>query len=356
MQDRVPPLASPFAELPRLRPGDRVAILSPSFAAAGRWPAVYALGLRRLREVFGLEPVEFPTTRQLGAPAEARAADLIAAFSDPNIRGVIASIGGDDQVTYVGGLPREPFARNPKPFFGYSDNTHFINHLWLCGVPAYYGGSLFTQYAMQGAMDEYTVAYLRRALFKGGETRLQPSATFNDIGLSWDDPATLDQRRAHEPNEGWLWDAPSEATVEGGAWGGCLESLGELLAHGAPLPTRDQFERIVLFTETSEELPSAEVVAGIYTALGERGILARVRAVLVGRPKAWEFDHPNTPEQRAAYRFAQREATLATIRRYNPTAPVVQNLDIGHTDPQICLPVGRRLRLDPAQREIVADF
>jgi len=82
--------------------------------------------------------------------------DFIRAFEDPCIQGVITSIGGDDQVTYVKKLPKEVFAANPKPFFGTSDNTHIINHLWLCGVPAFYGGSLFTEFAMQGRMDSFT--------------------------------------------------------------------------------------------------------------------------------------------------------------------------------------------------------
>ena len=85
--------------LPKLKKGDKVAILSPSFAAPGKWPHIYELGLKRLREIFELEPVEFPATKKLGATGEERSADLIAAFEDPSIKGVITSIGGDDQVT-----------------------------------------------------------------------------------------------------------------------------------------------------------------------------------------------------------------------------------------------------------------
>ena len=79
--------------------GERVALLSPSFAAPGAFPAVHELAMRRLAEEFGVEPVEYPTTRQVGAPTRARAADLMAAFADPGIGAVLASIGGDDQLT-----------------------------------------------------------------------------------------------------------------------------------------------------------------------------------------------------------------------------------------------------------------
>jgi hypothetical protein len=52
---------------PKARPGDRIAVLSPSFAAAGAFPAVHEQAMRRLTEVTGLVPVEYPTTRQVGA-------------------------------------------------------------------------------------------------------------------------------------------------------------------------------------------------------------------------------------------------------------------------------------------------
>jgi muramoyltetrapeptide carboxypeptidase LdcA involved in peptidoglycan recycling len=63
-----------------------------------RLPLPYELGLRRLREEFGLRPVEYPTTRAPQASPAERAADIHAAFADPEIKAVIASIGGDDQL------------------------------------------------------------------------------------------------------------------------------------------------------------------------------------------------------------------------------------------------------------------
>ena len=75
---------------PKARPGDRIAVLSPSFAAAGAFPAVYEQAMRRLTEVTGLVPVEYPTTRQVG-PARSPWRDVNAAFADPEIRGILTS-------------------------------------------------------------------------------------------------------------------------------------------------------------------------------------------------------------------------------------------------------------------------
>jgi muramoyltetrapeptide carboxypeptidase LdcA involved in peptidoglycan recycling len=343
-----------FKQLPKLTPGDKVAILSPSFAAPGAWPHMYELGLQRVRQLFALEPVEYPTTKKIGASGSERAKDLIDAFENPDIKAVIASLGGDDQVTYIKYLPAEPFAQNPKAFFGYSDNTNFINHLWLNGVPSYYGASLFTQFAMQKRMDAFTVEYLNKAFFAGGWVELKSSPEYNEIGLQWDDPANLNKQRHYDVNDGWFWDG--EEDTEGILWGGCLESIDELLKHAITLPTLEQFEEIVLVTETAEEIPTAAFVARIFRALGERGILERVKGLLVGRPKSWEFNNQKSLEERATYKAEQRDATLKMFRRYNKDAPVVQNLDVGHTDPQICMPFGKSVKINTSEQTIFADF
>ena len=341
-------------KLNKLKKGDKVAILSPSFAAPGRWPHVYELGLKRLKEVFELEPVEFPTTKKVGASKEERTKDLIAAFEDKEIKAVISSLGGDDQITYIKNLPSESFVNNPKPFFGYSDNTHFMNFLWLNGIPSYYGGALFTQFAEQGKMNEYTLKYLKLALFEEGEVETEASKEYNDMGLDWNDPENLNKQRVYEQNEGWFWDGSKNA--EGITWGGCVESIDELLRHAISMPSLEDFENIVLLTETSEEIPTANYVHRVYRALGERGILERVKAILVGRPKAWEFDKQNSKEQKEEYRKKQRETILEVVRKYNRSVPVVQNLDFGHSDPQIAMPYGMPTRLDSEKKKISITF
>lgn len=340
--------------LQKLQKGDKIAVVSPSFAAPGKWPHVYELGLKRLREVFGLKPVEFPTTKKIGASCSERAADLIAAFSDPSIKAVISTLGGNDQITYIKKLPKEPFIQNPKPFFGYSDNTHLVNFLWLNGIPSYYGGSLFVQCAEQGSMHEYTTKYLNYALFSGGEIELKASTVFNDIGLNWDDPATLTQSRLYEPNEGWVWDG--DRIGEGITWGGCLESIDEMLRHGVQIPSLKDFEDIVLMTETSEEIPTSEYVFRVYRALGERGILERIKGILVGRPKTWEFNKQCSVKERKKVKENQRSTILEIVRHYNKNIPVVQNLDFGHTDPQIPMPYGAHIRILPTHQKIVVNF
>ena len=340
-----------FLDLPKLRKGDKIAVLSPSYAAPGRWPDTYQLGLSRLQELFGLVPVTFPATAKLGASGEERAKDLIDAFNDSSIKGVIASLVGNDQVTYIKNLPREPFINNPKPFFGYSDNTHLINHLWLCGIPSYYGGSLFVEFAEPGSIHPFTFQHLNRALFESGEFEISPSMTFSDEGLDWNDPSNLKKHRHYFNDDGWFWDG-GDSEVTGTLWGGCVESIDELLSHNISIPTKEDFKNCILAFETSEALPSMEFVSSVLNKIGEKGLLTLIKGVFFGRPKAWEFDNKKNAEEKLAYKRDQRTAVIQTIRRFNPECPIVQNMDFGHTLPQMQLPFGKSAKLDPKSRKI----
>ena len=341
-------------KLPKLKLGDKVAVLSPSFAGAGQWPLVYELGLKRLEDIFGLMPIEYQTTRKIGATMAERTNDLVEVFSNPDIKAVFASIGGDDQVTYIKNLPSEPFKNNPKPFFGYSDNSHLANFLFLNGIPSYYGGSILTQFAMQGEMDSYTIEYLKRALFEAGDFELIPSVTYNDQGLDWNDLSNLTKKRQYWQNDGHIWDG--KVNAHGMLWGGCLESVDEMLRHNVPIPTLEDFKNLVLMLETSEELPTSDYVHRVMRALGERGILANVKAVLIGRAKAWEYHKQNSETEKDSYRKEQQETILKTVRKYNNEVPVIQNMNFGHTDPQIPMPYGGMVRIDSERQKIWAQF
>lgn len=340
---------------PKPVPGDRVAVVSPSAGLPALFPRPYELGLERLRTGFGLEPVEYPTTRTMGATPRERADDLHAAFADPDIKAVIASVGGDDQITVLPLLDRELIRANPKPFLGYSDSTNLHAFLWNTGVVSYHGGAVMTEFGRPGAMAPLTAESSRAALFTSGEYELQSAERWRDTDRDWADPATFDAEPETRPGSGWTW-LNADRVVEGRSWGGCLEIIGWLLmadrevAHDLTV-----HDGGVLFLETSEELPSGEEVFRVLRNMGERGLLRRFSALLMGRPKTWSFERPNGPEAGARYAAQQREAVLRALKTYAPRTLVVFDVDLGHTDPQVVIPYGGTVRVDgPARRITVA--
>lgn len=336
---------------PKPVPGDKVAIVSPSAGLPGLFPLPYELGLNRLRRL-GLTPVEYPATRKMGSTPRERAADLHAAFADPDVKAVIASVGGEDQLTVLPHLDAELITANPKPFFGYSDNTNLL--LWLAnrGIVGYHGATVMVELGRPGAMHPITHDSLKAALFAHGEYELVEGTAYGDVNEPWDDPKTFDHEPALQPASGWHWHQPR--TVRGQAWGGNLEIISWLLMADREIGAPEHYDGKVFFFETSEEMPSANDVYWILRSMGERGILHRFAAAVVGRARAWSSAKPNV--DRATYTRDQREAIIRAFTRYAPDTTIVFDVDLGHTDPQQVIPVGGTIRVDGENRTITVTY
>ena len=105
-------------------------------------------------EQFGVTVVETP--HALGDPdwlrrnPQARADDLLGAFADPAIRGIISTIGGEESIRLLPFLDLAVIRANPKVFLGYSDTT--VAHLacFSAGLCSFYGPAIMTGFAENG--------------------------------------------------------------------------------------------------------------------------------------------------------------------------------------------------------------
>jgi muramoyltetrapeptide carboxypeptidase LdcA involved in peptidoglycan recycling len=340
---------------PKARRGEHIAVVSPSFAAPGVFPAVHEQAMRRLTDVTGLNPVEYPTTRTVGATPLARAADINAAFADPAIRGILAVLGGEDQITVIPHLDAGLARRDPKPFLGMSDNTNLHHWLWANGVVSFYGGSSQVHLGPGPGVDDVHARSLRAALITGETLEITDPGESEDAGVDWGDPRALDSFGEREPTEPWSWHGPA-TSVTGRTWGGCLEVIEWILTAGRFPFDPDVLDGGVLIIETSEELLPARNVGWIIRSLGERGILAAVNAVLVARPPVSGFTRRLPEQERARLRAEQRDIAVELVGRYNPDAVVCAGIPFGHTRPQWILPHGGAITVDGAARRVLADY
>jgi muramoyltetrapeptide carboxypeptidase LdcA involved in peptidoglycan recycling len=129
----------------KLHPGNVLAAVSLSWGGPGTIPYRYEEGKKQLLNTFGVRVVEMPHTMSdpgwLKENPSARADDLMLAFADPSIAGIISSIGGDDSIRILPYLDLDIIRQNPKVFMGYSDTTisHFACLKW--GTVPLYGSS-----------------------------------------------------------------------------------------------------------------------------------------------------------------------------------------------------------------------
>jgi muramoyltetrapeptide carboxypeptidase LdcA involved in peptidoglycan recycling len=344
-----------FIVPPPLEPGDKVAIVSPASGLAASFPHVYDRGLDRIRSVFDLEPVEFPTATKddefLSDHPKQRAGDIEQAFVSADIRGVIATIGGNDQIRVLRHLDGELLRENPTRFFGISDNTNLAQFLWNHGLVSYYGGHVLTEFAIPGPLPEYLESGVRSALFDETIGQIQPAPTFSDQDLGWEDSEKIEQSPEMEDNPGWSWHG-GEASVTGRTWGGNFEVTFLQLATNRYVPSPDALEGSVLMLETSEELPDPGVLKRMLLGMGERGLLELFDGLLVGRIKARSHLIDRPKEEREDYRKRVARTIVDIFTMYNSTAPIVLNVDFGHTNPIVPVPIGGTVTIDPKAEAI----
>ena len=332
------PLVKPRA----LQAGDRVAIVSTSWGGPAVFPHRYEAGRRYLTEAFGLEPVAMPHALRDAAwldrnPA-ARADDINTAFADPSIKGIIASIGGDDAIRLIPHIDLNVIAGNPKVFLGYSDPTVLHFGCLKAGLGSFYGPTIMAGFAENGGMHAYAETSLRKAVF---ETAPIGEIARNAEGwtvehLPWADPDNQNRRRALRPSTGPRV-LQGEGTVRGHLIGGCAEVL-EMLKGSDWWPPAEYWDGAILFYETSEEGPAAGQVIRWLRNFAAQGILARLSGIVLGRPGGQGDDAYRT-EQEAAVVRALDEAGLQNL-------PVLAELDFGHTDPIATLPYGVMAEID----------
>jgi len=345
-----------FTVPPALDLGDTIAVVRPAaVAGTGRYPDhLLELGLDRLHEEFDLAPVVYDSVEKDGDwlyhNPSFRARELERAFQDPDIRGVVAVIGGNDQIRVLPHLDGEIIREHPTRFYGSSDNSSFAAFCRRRGVVTFYGGDLFTDVAEPGGINEYSREHLRRAYFDDSLGTVREAERFTDQDLDWNDPTNLDRDPEYETTEGRRWHVVDDgpARVDGRTWGGSLEVTYSHFAADRALPA--DTDGSVLLLETSEEMPNAGTVRRMVTALGQRGALD-VGAVLVGRAKARAHLEERSTDERAAYRDRQRETVVETVREYSD-AIVVTDCEFGHTKPIAPVPIGGRVTVDAEAREL----
>jgi len=87
--------------------------------------------------------------------------------------------------------------------------------------------------------------------------------------------------------------------------------------------------------------------------MGEREILQKFSAIIVGRPmRSPLFGEEKALEEKKEYHKKQKQTIKDEINCYCPETPVVFDVDFGHTHPKLPLPVGGEVELKPEKEKI----
>jgi muramoyltetrapeptide carboxypeptidase LdcA involved in peptidoglycan recycling len=336
-----------------LRRGDRVMTVSLSWGGPGAFPLRYAAGKGQLEREYELEVVEAPHALRdpewLDQNPRARADDLHAAFADGSIRGIFATIGGDDSIRLLPHVDCELIRANPKVFLGYSDTT--VSHLmcFKAGLASFYGPSIMSGFAENGGLHGYLTAAVRRTLFQTAPIGpIEPNLQgWTAEPISWSEPERQEELRPLHGPVGWRF-LNGAGVRAGPLLGGCLDVL-EWIKGTTLWPDLDAWRGAIFFFETGEDAPPPEFVKGVLRNYGALGILEVLAGIVVGR-----WGGPAVPV--AAFDDYDAVVRKVVIDEYGRAdLPIVTRMDFGHTDPMLVLPYGANLTIDCDRQRLSID-
>jgi muramoyltetrapeptide carboxypeptidase len=282
--------------------GDRLAVVAP---ASPFTRGEFDRGIDEVRRL-GFEPTYdesvFARNGYVAGAPQVRAAAIHAAWSDPDIAGVIGVRGGYGSAQVLPLLDRELARRSCKAFIGYSDLTAMLTFLTCdCDLVAFHGPMLAGRLG-RGAAG-YDAESLRRALCHAA-----PMGELTAPGLE-----TIRGGEARGP-------------LLGGTLTQLLASIGTPFAFSPP-------QRYVLFLDEVAERPYR--LDRMVTQMRQTGLLARASAVVIGElPKCDEPGGEPTARAVMAELFADFPG------------PVLIGFPSGHTvTPAMTLPFGVAARV-----------
>jgi len=284
---------------PYLKPGDKVAIVSPARAITFEevHPAI------RLFQQWGLEVIlgihVFARHHQFAGTDDQRLADFQQMLEDESVRAIVCSRGGYGSVRIADQVDWRPFIRNPKWIIGYSDITVFHAHIHRhLGIQSLH--AIMPYNIKSTDFESSSVETLRQALF-GEKYFFNKPVTFGDrSGLS-----------------------------EGLLTGGNLSILFSLMGTASEPVTDGK----ILFLEDVDEY--LYHVDRMMMTLKRAGKLKNLKGLIVGSMKEMK-------DNAVPFGMNAREIISRVVREY--TYPVCFDFPAGHDTPNLALYFGRNAR------------
>lgn len=311
--------ASELAIKPRgLAPGDTIMIVAPSGELI---PRRVKLAVERL-EKMGFRVIVpddvYSVRGYLAGPDERRAAELMRAFTDPEVDAIFPGTGGYGATRMLDLLDYDAIRANPKILIGFSDITGL--HMALdtkCNFVTFHSPNPQWGLGSWDNLPEFSAKYFWRSLMadQNGEEQ----------GFAYE-PPLYSPLGIYSPGVG-----------EGRLCGGNLSLLASLTGTEYELDTDGK----VLFLEDVSEAPYR--VDRMLRQLKMTGQLDELAGVILGQFRKCEADGSESslslPEVFTDY-FG------------DAPYPVVCNFPAGHVKLNATLPFGVRVRVDADNREV----
>lgn len=303
--------------------GDEIRVISPARSMGIIAEETKQIALQTLSELgfhVTFSRNAFEIDEFASSSIQSRVEDIHEAFRDPNVKGILTTIGGCNSNQLLRYLDYELIKNNPKILCGYSDITALSNAIYRKTGLITYSGPHFSSFGMENGL-EYTKAYFMKCFTTSDEYEIIPSEEWSD------DAWYLNQEeRTFYHNQGPI--SCNIGNAEGTMIGGNLGTFNLLQGTEFMPNLKDS----ILFLEDTCAV-GIETFDRDLQSLIHLPDFKDVKGLVIGR-----FQKGSHISLEQLEKVMKTKVELDKI-------PIIFNLDFGHTTPIFTFPIGGKVKI-----------
>ena len=315
----------------KLKKGDEIRVIAPSSSLSIISKKNKEIALKKLNNL-GLKVTFSKNAEEIdefnSSSIKSRIDDLHDAFRNPKVKAIFAVIGGFNSNQLLKYLNWDLIKNNPKIFCGYSDITVLNNAIFTKTKLINYSGPAFANFGMVKGLD-YTLDYFKKCILSEKPFKVLPSEKWSD-----DKWYINQEKRKFIKNKGWL--VINKGKTEGTLLGGNLCTLN-LLQGTEYFPN---LENSILFLEDDETSKAVDFERNLQSLI-HLPEFKKVKGIVIGR-----FQKASEMTDKKLIKIIKTKKELDNI-------PVIANVDFGHTQSMITLPIGGIVKISALARPLI---
>lgn len=318
---------------PALRNGDAIRVITPSnssakFSGSSKDRAVKVLESLGFKVSFSKNFGKLSRHNMAGSIDE-RVSDFMEAFEDSRIQCVMPLYGGYNANQLLPLLDYKSIRKNVKVFCGFSDITCFNLALLAEGGIVSFSGPAFCSFSGPEVSD-FTIQHFVDTVMNGKLDIFSSSE-------KWAEDAWY---KSNSPSREWKPNLGIQVLRKGKASGtlvGGNLSTAILLSGTSFMP---KVENSLVFLENYYET-RPEVFDRLFHHFLQSGFFSSCNGLILGRP-----------ETAAGFSVEDSIADIVVPATENLGIPILSELDFGHTDPLLTIPLGVKAELDTENKKV----
>ncbi|MBX4262087.1 LD-carboxypeptidase [Clostridium estertheticum] len=323
-------------EITKLKVGDSIGIFSPSAPITYSCPNRFDKAKKYLQSK-GFKVIEGSLTGKYdfyrSGSIMQRAEELNSLIRNPEVKCIMASIGGMNSNSILPYIDYEKFKLHPKIIIGYSDVTAILLAIYAqTGISTYYGTALVASFGEFTPFVDLTYKYFKEITMDriSFPYVYQTPEYWTDEYVNWE---TQDRSKEKRENS---WITIYGGNVRGRVMGGNLNTIQGIWGSKYMPEIKDGD---ILFIEDS--LKDAATIERSFSFLKLNGVFDRVSGIILGKHEL--FDDLKTG--RKPYDI------LVEVLGDNKL-PFIADFDCCHTHPMMTLPIGCEIELDATNKKV----